>query len=59
MLTFGLASPLLTLILIVAFVTNIMSTMVDINFYLEVSPRCCQLHRPEDPEAVSTSYTVS
>ena len=54
MLTFGLASPLLAFVLILSLVTNISTTMVDINLYLEVKHRCHQLQRPEDLEAVST-----
>ena len=54
MLTFGLASPLLALVLIMTFATNVATTMVGIDLYLEVSPRCRQLSPTEDPEAGST-----
>ena len=59
MLTFGLASPLLALVLIFAFVTNVTTTLIGIDLYLEASPRCRQLHRPEDPEDGSSAVVGS
>ena len=57
LLTFGLASPLLALVLILAFVTNLMTTIAGINCYLEVSPRCRQLHQTKIlEEALCVAY---
>ena len=50
LLTFGLSRQLLALVILVAFVLDILSTLANVEFYLETSPRC----KPHDTEDRAT-----